>query len=61
MRADINGPVQIFGAFCSESWQVSDKYYGTGNSFLYMVHHWPCSLLLLPTRECTPPPALESL
>lgn len=29
---------QIFGAFCSESWQVSDKYYGTGNSFLYMVH-----------------------
>ncbi len=29
---------KIFGAFCSESWQVSDKYYGTGNSFLYMVH-----------------------
>lgn len=28
----------IFGAFCSESWQVSDKYYGTGNSFLYMLY-----------------------
>lgn len=29
--------IQIFGAFCSDSWQVSDKYYGTGGSFLYKV------------------------
>lgn len=27
----------MFGAFCSESWQISDKYYGNGNSFLYKV------------------------
>jgi len=28
----------IFGAFCSESWQISDKYYGTGSSFLFQLY-----------------------
>eukprot|EP01027_Heterolobosea_sp_BB2_P014823 GEZU01021266.1.p2 GENE.GEZU01021266.1~~GEZU01021266.1.p2 ORF type:complete len:147 (+),score=31.58 GEZU01021266.1:140-580(+) len=37
----------IFGGFASESWQISAKYYGTGEAFLftfkdgeYKAYHW---------------------
>lgn len=36
----------IFGAFCSEPWKVSTRYYGTGETFVFQLHprevvwHW---------------------
>jgi len=28
----------VFGAFCSESWNLQNRYYGTGLSFLFKLH-----------------------
>ena len=36
----------IFGAFCSEPWKISPRYYGTGETFVFQVSprevvwHW---------------------
>lgn len=36
----------IFGAFCSEPWKLSSRYYGTGETFVFQLHprevlwHW---------------------
>jgi hypothetical protein len=26
---------RIFGAFCCEAWKISNKFYGTGESFIF--------------------------
>lgn len=31
----------VFGAFCSESWRVSQRYFGTGETFVFRVHPDP--------------------
>ena len=36
----------LFGAFCSEAWRLSTRYYGTGETFVFQLHpkevvwHW---------------------
>lgn len=31
----------VFGAFCSESWRISSRYYGTGETFVFRVDPEP--------------------
>lgn len=31
----------VFGAFCSESWRISSRYYGTGETFIFKVEPEP--------------------
>ena len=33
-----NGKYQIFGAFCDQVWECQDHYYGSGESFLFVLH-----------------------